>query len=65
MAEVNRVKATDIRAGVVEGTILLVCAYEDDSKFLKYQLDGAIPLSEFKTRLVDLPKAKKIVFYCA
>lgn len=65
MAEVNRVQAADIRAGVVSGSTLLVCAYDNDEKFKKFNLDGAIPLSEFKVRVPDLVKDTKIVFYCA
>lgn len=65
MAHVNRVSAHDIREDVVSGTALLVCAYDDDSKFRNNNLEGAIPLSEFKVRVIDLKKDKKIVFYCA
>ena len=65
MSDVHRVHAADIRAGVVEGSTLLVCAYEDDAKFAADNLDGAIPLSEFKVRLADLSRNTKIVFYCA
>jgi rhodanese-related sulfurtransferase len=65
MSNVNRVSAHDIHEGVVSGTTLLVCAYDDDSKFRNNNLEGAIPLSEFKTRVVDLERDTKIVFYCA
>jgi rhodanese-related sulfurtransferase len=65
MANTNRVSAHDIREQVVSGTALLVCAYDDDNKFKNNNLEGAIPLSEFKVRVLDLRKDKKIVFYCA
>ncbi len=65
MSNVNRVSAHDIREEVVSGTALLVCAYDDDSKFRNNNLEGAIPLAEFKARVVDLEKNTKIVFYCA
>lgn len=65
MEKANRVSASDIHEEVVSGTALLVCAYDDDSKFNSNNLEGAIPLSEFKVRVVDLKKDKKIVFYCA
>ena len=65
MAEASRVNAADIRAGVIDGSTLLVCAYEDDAKFKAFNLDGAIPFSEFKTKVADLPKDRQIVFYCA
>ena len=65
MAIANRVSAKDIREEVVSGSTLLVCAYDDDNKFRNNNLEGAIPLSEFKVRVLDLRKDKKIVFYCA
>lgn len=65
MANVNRVSAKDIREEVQSGSALLVCAYDDDNKFQRNNLEGAIPLSEFKVRVLDLRKDKKIVFYCA
>ncbi len=64
MAEANRVNAADIRSGVVEGTILLVCAYDDDAKFKANHLDGAIPLSDFKNKVGSLSSDTEIVFYC-
>ncbi len=64
MAEANRVNAADVRAGVVDGSTLLVCAYDDDAKYKANNLDGAIPLSEFKSRVDDLSRETKIVFYC-
>ena len=65
MAEANRVNAADIHSGVVEGSTLLVCAYEDDAKFRANHLDGAIPLSEFKSKVDELSLDRKIVFYCS
>ena len=65
MANANRVSAQDIREEILSGTTLLVCAYDDGEKFRNNNLEGAIPLSEFKVRVLDLQKDKKIVFYCA
>ncbi|MDJ0621974.1 MAG: hypothetical protein QNJ17_03345 [Desulfocapsaceae bacterium] len=65
MANVNRVSANEIREEVVSGKTLLVCAYDDDAKFSRNHLEGAIPLSEFKTRVPDMAVDDKIVFYCA
>lgn len=65
MSEVNRVSASSIKAGVESGSTLLVCAYENDSKFKSFHLEGAIPLSEFKVRLPSLAKDTHLVFYCA
>lgn len=65
MANINRVSAHEIHEEVVSGTALLVCAYDDDGKFKNNNLEGAIPLSEFKARVLDLNKDVKIIFYCA
>ena len=65
MAEVSRLSADKVREGVVAGTTLLVCAYDDDAKFKKFKLEGAIALSDFKMRLSDLRKDMQVVFYCA
>ena len=65
MANINRISAGEIREEVVSGETLLVCAYDDDGKFSRNHLEGAIPLSEFKARVPDLASDTKIVFYCA
>ncbi len=65
MVEPKRVTAEEIHQGLKSGTALLVCAYEDDAKFKRLQLQGAISLNEFKSRLPSLAKDQEIVFYCA
>lgn len=65
MSEVMRVRPEEVRPKVKSGETLLVCAYEQDWKFLQMNLEGAISLSEFKSRLPSLPKNSEIVFYCA
>jgi hypothetical protein len=65
MSEVKRVSASSIKAGVESGSTLLVCAYDNDTKFKSFHLEDAIPLSEFKVRLPLLEKDAPIVFYCA
>ena len=44
---------------------LLVCAYGDEETFKRVQLEGAISLREFYSKLPVLPKTQEIVFYCA
>jgi hypothetical protein len=46
------------------GKALLVCAYEDEEKFKRLRLEGAISLGAFKSRLPSLSKGQEIVFYC-
>ncbi len=65
MADVKRVSPEQARAGVVTGAALLVCAYNDEAKFRKYRLEGAISLDEFKEKVPALDRDKEIVFYCA
>jgi hypothetical protein len=65
MPEPKRVTAEEIYHRLNSGTALLVCAYEDDAKFKKLQLQGAISLIEFKSKLPSLQKEQEIVFYCA
>jgi hypothetical protein len=44
---------------------LLVCAYDDDDKFARMPLPGAIPRSRFTAEMKQVPKDKQLVFYCA
>jgi rhodanese-related sulfurtransferase len=65
MDEPKRVTHEEVYQKLKSGTILLVCAYEDDAKFKTMRLQGAISLREFKSRLPSLTKDQEIVFYCA
>ena len=64
MTEFTRVPPQEVRHKVVSGSVLLVCAY-DEQKFKQNHLQGAISLSEFKSRLASLSKDQGIIFYCA
>ncbi len=64
MAEPERITPEEAYQKLRAGKTLLVCAYEDDAKFKMMQLQGAISLSEFKTKLPSLPKDGEIIFYC-
>ena len=44
--------------------LLLVCAYEADSSFEKFPLEGAIPRSQLASQLSELSPEAEIVFYC-
>jgi len=63
MPEPERIAPEEIYEKVKSGRTLLVCAYEDDAKFKKMQLEGAISLNEFRSKLLSLPKNQEIVFY--
>jgi rhodanese-related sulfurtransferase len=60
----ERIDARQAHADVAAGA-LLVCAYDDDEKWRKNRLDGAIPLADFRAREASLPKDQEIIFYCA
>lgn len=63
--EVRRVTPEEVRPRLEAGEALLVCAYEDEEKFRRMKLSGAISMGEFRSRLPSLPRDKEIVFYCA
>ena len=65
MQEVERISPERVRPSVQSGETLLVCAYEDEDKCRKMQLDGAITMKEFRSRIPSLAKDREIVFYCA
>ena len=63
MTEPKRITPEEVNEKVKSGKTLLVCAYEDEAKFKKIQLQGAISFNEFKSRLPSLEKSQEIVFY--
>lgn len=65
MTEPTRISPDEAHEKVKSGAALLVCGYDDEEKFRNMQLEGAIPLSEFESRLPTLPKDREIIFYCA
>jgi rhodanese-related sulfurtransferase len=48
-----------------DASALLVCAYDDESKFEQNHLAGAISFAEFEGRADHLPPGTPIVCYCA
>jgi hypothetical protein len=65
MHKPRRVTPEEIYPRVQSGETLLVCAYDDDAKFQRLRLKGAMSFADFKSRLATLPKDREIVFYCA
>jgi len=63
MAEPERITPEEAYQKLRAGKTLLVCAYEDEMKFKAMQLEGAISLNEFKSKLPSLAKDQEIVFY--
>ena len=64
MSEPKRVTAEEVYGKLKSGKVLLVCAYEDEEKFKKLQLEGAISFNTFKSKLPSLSKDQEIIFYC-
>jgi len=65
MAEAFRITPEEVRKKVTSGIALLVCGYDDEKKFKQFHLEGAIPLSEFRSKLPFLNRDHEIIFYCA
>jgi hypothetical protein len=63
MTEPVRISPEEARKKVVSNKAILVCAYEEDEKFRRMHLEGAISLNEFKTRVSSLSKEQEIIFY--
>jgi len=63
MEEPRRVTPEEVHQRVKEGRTLLVCAYEDEEKFKRLRLKGAISLGELKSKLSSLSKDQEIIFY--
>ena len=64
MSEPERITAEEVHNKLRSGKALLVCGYEDEEKFKKLQLEGAISFNTFKLKLSSLSKDQEIVFYC-
>jgi hypothetical protein len=64
MSEPKRVTAEEVYDKLKSGKVLLVCAYEDEEKFKRLQLEGAISFNALKSKLSSLSKDQEIVFYC-
>jgi hypothetical protein len=63
MTEPGRIAPEEANQKLKAGKVLLVCAYEDEAKFKKMRLQGAISLNEFKSKLPSLGKGQEIIFY--
>jgi hypothetical protein len=63
--EPERISAPEVREKIMNGSALLVCAYDDDDKFKQFHLGGAISLNAFKSKTDKLEKNQEIYFYCA
>ncbi len=63
MTEPVRIPPEEARKKVLSGEAMLVCAYEDEEKFKRSHLEGAVSLREFKDKAVSLSREQEIIFY--
>jgi rhodanese-related sulfurtransferase len=61
----ERKSPQEVRKKVQNGEALLICGYDDDEKYAKNHLEGAMSLTEFQNRLPSLNKDQELIFYCA
>jgi hypothetical protein len=65
VADSERIGVEEARQKVTANQALLVCAYDDEAKCRKVNLEGSISLTNFQSRVATLPKTQEIIFYCA
>ncbi len=65
MPEPIRISAAEVRSKVASRQAILVCAYDNEEKFQKMRLDGALSFAEFNARAASLSMDQEIIFYCA
>lgn len=63
MAEPIRIPPEEARKKVLAKVAIFVCAYENEEKFRKNHLEGAISFNEFKDLAVSLARDQEIIFY--
>jgi hypothetical protein len=63
MADIQGIDAQQTHTKAKSNQALLVCAYEDEAKCRRLNLDGSISFANFKSRVNSLPKSQEIIFY--
>jgi hypothetical protein len=63
MIEPKRVSPEEVYQKLKSGKVLLVCAYEDETKFRQMNLQGAVSFKDFNSRLPSLSEEREIIFY--
>jgi rhodanese-related sulfurtransferase len=63
VTEPIRISPEEARKKILSNEAILVCAYEEEEKFRKMHLEGAISLNEFRSRVSSLSKEQEIIFY--
>jgi len=63
MTEPIRIPPEEARKKVLDNAALFVCAYENEEKFGRMHLEGAVSFNEFKDKAASLAKDQEIIFY--
>jgi hypothetical protein len=63
MADIERISAQQAHTKTKSNQALLVCAYEDEAKCQRLNLDGSISFTSLQSRAASLPKTQEIIFY--
>jgi hypothetical protein len=63
MADIQRIDAQQAHTKVKSNQALLVCAYDDEAKCRRLNLDGSISFATLQSRAASLPKTQEIIFY--
>ena len=67
MSPVERIPPEEAFEEVSSGEALLICAYDDDEKCRRLQLDRSLTLRELEEllRQGEVPRDRELIFYCA
>jgi hypothetical protein len=67
MSPIERIPPEDAFEEVSSGEALLVCAYDDDEKCRKMQLESSLTLDELEEllRQGEVSRDRRLIFYCA
>ena len=63
MADIQRISVQQAHAKTKAKQALLVCAYEDEAKCQRLNLEGSISFTSLQSRTAALPKTQEIIFY--
>ena len=63
MADIERISAQQAQTKIKSNQALLVCAYDDQAKCRKLNLEGSISFASLQSRTASLPKTQEIIFY--
>jgi len=63
MVDIQRISVQRAHAKTKAKQALLVCAYEDEAKCQRLNLEGSISFTSLQSRAASLPKTQEIIFY--